>query len=36
MTRRSHPGVKPGSFLVPITYLGSAWATIGLVRSVPP
>jgi hypothetical protein len=36
MTRRSHPGVKPGSFLVPITYFGSAWATIGLVRSVPP
>jgi hypothetical protein len=36
MTRRSHPGAKAGSFVVPITYFGSAWATIGLVRSVPP
>jgi hypothetical protein len=36
MTRRSHPGVKPGPFVVPITYFGSAWAMIGLVRSVPP
>jgi hypothetical protein len=36
MTRRTHPGAKAGPFVVPITYFGSAWATIGLVRSVPP
>jgi hypothetical protein len=36
MTRRSHPDAKkPGPFVVPITYFGSAWATIGLVRFVP-
>jgi acetyl esterase/lipase len=35
MTRRGHPGVTPSDNVVPITYFGSAWATIGLVRSVP-
>ncbi|HLQ46499.1 MAG TPA: prenyltransferase/squalene oxidase repeat-containing protein [Planctomycetaceae bacterium] len=36
MTSRSHPGVeKPMTNPVPITYFGSAWATIGLVRSLP-
>lgn len=35
MTRRGHPGVTPGEFIVPITYFGSAWATLGLLRSVP-
>lgn len=35
MTRRSHPGVTPSDNVVPITYLGSAWATLGLMRSVP-
>ncbi|MBN9523777.1 prolyl oligopeptidase family serine peptidase [bacterium] len=35
MTPRSHPGVTPAGNLVPITYFGSAWATIGLVRAVP-
>jgi hypothetical protein len=34
MTRRGHPGVTPGPFKVPITYFGSAWATLGLMRSV--
>jgi hypothetical protein len=34
MTRRGHPGVTPGSFIVPITYFGSAWGTLGLIRSV--
>jgi squalene cyclase len=34
MTRRGHPGVKPGNFIVPITYFGSAWATLGLMRSI--
>ncbi|MCI0685394.1 MAG: hypothetical protein L0Y71_25115 [Gemmataceae bacterium] len=40
MTSRNHPGVestkKPIRNPVPITYFGSAWATIGLVRSSPP
>lgn len=40
MTSRDHPGVestkKPIRYPVPITYFGSAWATIGLVRSTPP
>lgn len=35
MIRRGHPGVTPSGFVVPITYLGSAWATLGLMRSVP-
>jgi len=35
MTPRSHPGATPAGNVVPITYFGSAWATIGLVRSVP-
>jgi N-acyl-D-amino-acid deacylase len=39
MTSRNHPGVEttrnPIRNPVPITYFGSAWATIGLVRSVP-
>lgn len=40
MTSRNHPGVEttrnPIRNPVPITYFGSAWATLGLVRSVPP
>jgi squalene-hopene/tetraprenyl-beta-curcumene cyclase len=35
MTPRGHPGEKPGNNPVPITYFGSAWATLGLARSVP-
>jgi hypothetical protein len=35
MTRRGHPGITPGPFTQPIVYIGSAWATIGLVRNVP-
>lgn len=35
MTPRSHPGVTPSTNLVPITYFGSAWATMGLLRTVP-
>lgn len=35
MTPRGHPGVKPMTNPVPITYFGSAWATLGLMRSVP-
>ncbi len=35
MTRRAHPGVTPGPFKEPIVFFGSAWATIGLVRSNP-
>ena len=35
MTSRAHPGEKPFTNPVPITYFGSAWATMGLVRSVP-
>jgi squalene-hopene/tetraprenyl-beta-curcumene cyclase len=35
MTSRGHPGVKPYTNAVPITYFGSAWAVLGLVRSVP-
>jgi hypothetical protein len=34
MKRRGNPGVTPGPFVVPITYFGSAWATMGLVRVV--
>lgn len=35
MTSRGHPGVTPYTNPVPITYFGSAWATLGLARSVP-
>ena len=35
MASRGHPGVKPMTNPVPITYFGSAWATLGLLRSVP-
>jgi N-acyl-D-amino-acid deacylase len=34
MKSRAHPGEKPMTNPVPITYLGSAWATMGLLRSV--
>ena len=34
MTPRSHPGATPAKNAVPITYFGSAWATLGLVRTV--
>jgi hypothetical protein len=35
MKSRGHPGVPPMTNPVPITYFGSAWATMGLVRVVP-
>jgi len=35
MTSRAHPGAKPFTNPVPITYFGSAWATLGLMRSAP-
>ena len=35
MTSRAHPGEKPSTNPVPITYFGSAWATLGLLRSAP-
>ena len=39
MESRNHPGVettrKPIRNPIPITYFGSAWATLGLVRTVP-
>jgi hypothetical protein len=37
MTPRDHEGAKPNPkrFAVPIIYFGSAWGTIGLLRSVP-
>jgi len=35
MRSRAHPGAKPFTNPVPITYFGSAWATLGLLRSVP-
>ena len=34
MTSRAHAGAKPATNPVPITYFGSAWATLGLMRSV--
>jgi len=34
MTPRAHAGAKPAVNPVPITYFGSAWATLGLMRSV--
>jgi hypothetical protein len=38
MTARSHPDAKNEKprYMMPITYFGSAWATLGLVRQVPP
>ena len=35
MKRRGHKGVMTGDFTVPIVYFGSAWATLGLMRTVP-
>lgn len=35
MTPRAHPGATPARNAVPITYFGSAWGTLGLMRSVP-
>lgn len=35
MKRRGHPGVTPSENVVPITYLGTAWGTLGLMRSIP-
>lgn len=35
MTSRGHPGEKPFTNAVPITYFGSAWATLGLAQAVP-
>ncbi len=35
MSGRAHPGAEPSNNLVPITYFGSAWAALGLMRSVP-
>ncbi len=35
MTSRAQPGAKPMTNPVPITYFGSAWATLGLMRSLP-
>jgi Squalene-hopene cyclase C-terminal domain len=36
MISRGHRGVAPYTNPVPITYFGSAWATLGLARSVGP
>lgn len=38
MPYRSHPGQEPTRPRgpIPITYFGAAWATLGLVRMVPP
>jgi hypothetical protein len=33
MSPRSHPDAAPANNLVPITYFGSAWATLGLLRA---
>jgi hypothetical protein len=35
MQPRAHPGATPATNPVPIVYFGSAWATLGLMRSVP-
>ncbi len=35
MTSRAHPEATPSKNPVPITYFGSAWATLGLMRSTP-
>jgi hypothetical protein len=34
MTARAHSGARPAKNLAPITYFGSTWATLGLMRSV--
>jgi squalene cyclase len=34
MTARANPGATPSKNLAPITHLGSAWATLGLMRTV--
>jgi hypothetical protein len=33
---RSHLGARPTTNPIPINYFGSAWATLGLTRSIPP
>jgi hypothetical protein len=33
MKQRAHPGEKPGNNATPITYFGSAWGTLGLLRA---
>jgi hypothetical protein len=35
MTARAHAGATPAKNPVPITYFGSAWATLGLLRTAP-
>jgi squalene-hopene/tetraprenyl-beta-curcumene cyclase len=35
MKSRAHPGAKPMTNPVPITYFGSTWATLGLLRCAP-
>lgn len=35
MKSRAHPGATPYKNPVPITYFGSVWAMLGLMRSVP-
>lgn len=35
MTSRAHPGATPYTNPLPITYFGSAWATLGLLRTMP-
>src|SRR5262245_3813372 len=35
MKSRAHPGAEPFKNPVPITHFGSAWATLGLLRSAP-
>jgi hypothetical protein len=35
MTSRAHPGARPSTNPVPITYFGSAWATLALMRAAP-
>lgn len=34
MTARANPGGKPAKNLIPITYFGSSWASLGLMRSI--
>lgn len=35
MTRRTQTDEPPSQNMIPITYFGSAWATLGLMRSLP-
>jgi hypothetical protein len=35
MTKRTHPGETPTQNVIPITYFGSAWGTLSLLRCVP-